>query len=291
MTERSGFVPDSRIRQGVPDSAGISGFDRAFRIRAGFPDSAGISGFDREFWMRPQGVSRRFRGRGKGLDMDEKLAVISGFSGAGKGTVVRRLLDAHEDYALSISMTTRQPRPGEADGREYFFVTNEAFEELIQKDGFLEHAGFTGSYYGTPRAFVEVNLRRGKNVLLEIEVQGAMQVRERLPQAVLIFVTPPDAGELERRLVGRGTETAEKVTKRLLRAVEEIEYIREYPFLVINDDCDACASAIHSLINCASAQVRDAAAGRVITDSEEKRAFAQRFRRELLEVLARRERP
>lgn len=220
--------------------------------------------------------------------MEGRLAVISGFSGAGKGTVVKKLMAAHEGYALSVSMTTRKPREGEMDGREYHFVTNEAFEEMIRRDGFLEHAGFTDNYYGTPRAFVEENRKAGRNVLLEIEVQGAMQIREKVPGAILIFVTPPDAAELERRLVGRGTETAEKITKRLRRGIEETDFIREYPFLVINDDADECAEAIHSIICGGFDPASPGTAGCVITDPEEKKAIAQRFREELPGVLARR---
>ncbi len=219
--------------------------------------------------------------------MEGKVAVISGFSGAGKGTVVKKLMAAHEEYALSVSMTTRKPREGEKDGREYHFVTNELFEDMIRRDGLLEHAGFTDCYYGTPAKFVEDSLKAGKSVLLEIEVQGAMQIIQKLPQAVLIFVAPPDAAELEKRLVGRGTETEDKITKRLRRAVEETEFIREYPYLVINDDADACAGSIHRII---SGTLENAAGeqGRIITDPEEKEAVALKFREDLPGVLARR---
>ena len=144
--------------------------------------------------------------RGKGQKMEGKLVVISGFSGAGKGTVIGRLMEKNEGYALSVSMTTRKPRDGETDGVQYHFVENELFEELIRKDGLLEHAGFVDNYYGTPRAFVEENRAAGRDVLLEIEVQGAMQIREKFPDAVLIFVTPPTAEELKNRLFGRKTE-------------------------------------------------------------------------------------
>ena len=133
--------------------------------------------------------------------MEGKLVVISGFSGAGKGTVVRRLMEEYGDYVLSISMTTRQPRSGERNGVEYHFVTNEEFEDLVRQEGFLEHAGYVNHYYGTPRAFAEQNMNAGRDVLLEIEVQGAMQIRKRFPEAVLIFVSPRNAQELERRLV------------------------------------------------------------------------------------------
>lgn len=219
--------------------------------------------------------------------MEGKVAVISGFSGAGKGTVVKKLMAEHEDYALSVSMTTRKPRDGEKDGREYHFVTNEQFEDMIRRDELLEHAGFTDCYYGTPAKFVEDSLRAGKSVLLEIEVQGAMQIIKKLPQAVLIFVTPPDAAELEKRLVGRGTESQEKVTKRLRRAVEETDFIHEYPYLVINDDADACAGSIHRIISGISENA-SGQQGRIITDPDEKEAVAQKFRDNLPKVLARR---
>ena len=221
--------------------------------------------------------------------MQGKLAVISGFSGAGKGTVIKKLMQAHEGYVLSVSVTTRKPREGEVDGREYYFRTNEAFEALIEQDGFLEHAGYTDSYYGTPRAFVEESLRAGFNVLLEIEVQGAMQIRDRIPQAALIFVTPPNAAELERRLVSRGKDQDDAITRRLRRALDETDFIPEYPWLVLNDDADACAESIHAVI---AGKFDPAAApqghGRVITDPAQKKAVAEAFRQELPGILARR---
>ena len=137
------------------------------------------------------------------------LAVVSGFSGAGKGTVMKRLLEKHDDYALSISVTTRAPRQGEEDGREYFFRTKEEVEKLIADDQLLEYAEYVGNYYGTPRFYVEEMLSKGKNVILEIEIQGAMKIKEKIPEAVLIFVTPPSIKELEERLTGRGTESQE----------------------------------------------------------------------------------
>ena len=136
------------------------------------------------------------------------LVVVSGFSGAGKGTVMKRLLEKYNDYALSISVTTRNPRPGEEDGREYFFRTKEEFEKLIKEDALIEYAQYVENYYGTPRSYVEEQLQAGKNVILEIEIQGAMKVKEKIPEALLVFVTPPTVEELEKRLKGRGTETA-----------------------------------------------------------------------------------
>lgn len=217
--------------------------------------------------------------------MEGKVAVISGFSGAGKGTVVRKLMADHEEYALSVSMTTRKPRNGEKDGREYHFVTNEQFEDMIRRDELLEYAGFTDCYYGTPAKFVEDSLRSGKSVLLEIEVQGAMQIRKKLPQAILIFVTPPDAAELERRLVGRGTESEDKITKRLRRAIDETDFIHEYPYLVINDDVDACAESVHRIISGISEKA-SGQQGRIIKEADEKEAVAQKYREKLPQVLA-----
>ena len=156
--------------------------------------------------------------------MTEKglLVILSGFSGAGKGTLVRELLRRYpEEYALSVSATTRRPRAGETDGKDYFFVTKERFEELISSDGLIEYACYVGNYYGTPREYVERQRELGKDVLLEIEIQGARKVKEAFPEAVLIFIAPPDAETLASRLSGRGTETPEQIEGRLRRAAEE----------------------------------------------------------------------
>lgn len=220
--------------------------------------------------------------------MAGKIVVISGFSGAGKGTVIRRLMQENDGYALSVSMTTRQPRKGETDGVQYHFVTNEAFENLIGKDGFLEHAGYVDNYYGTPRAFVEENLAAGRDVLLEIEVQGAMQIREKFPDAIMVFVAPPSAEELKKRLFGRDTESAEKAMKRLRRAAVEVESIPEYPYLVMNTDVDACAQSLHSIISGAwTPRNPDSAhvGGEIITEASEKEAFAADFAAQLKDLL------
>lgn len=220
--------------------------------------------------------------------MAGKIVVISGFSGAGKGTVIRRLMQENDGYALSVSMTTRQPRKGETDGVQYHFVTNEAFEDLIGKDGFLEHAGYVDNYYGTPRAFVEENLAAGRDVLLEIEVQGAMQIREKFPDAIMVFVAPRSAEELKKRLFGRDTESAEKAMKRLRRAAVEVESIPEYPYLVMNTDVDACAQSLHSIISGAwTPRNPDSAhvGGEIITEASEKEAFAADFAAQLKDLL------
>lgn len=179
------------------------------------------------------------------------LIVLSGFSGAGKGTLVKKLLQTYDNYALSISMTTRQPRTGERDGVEYFFTDKEHFEEKIQENGFVEYACYCGNYYGTPRAYVEEQLSAGRDVILEIEIQGALKIKEQFPESLLLFVTPPSAAELERRLVGRGTETPEVIRKRLARASEESEGIEAYDYIVVNDNLDVCVEEIHSLVGAA----------------------------------------
>ena len=179
------------------------------------------------------------------------LIVISGFSGAGKGTLVKKMLRTYDNYALSISMTTRQPREGERDGVEYFFTDKEQFEENIGRDGFIEYACYCGNYYGTPKAYVEEQLEAGKDVILEIEIQGALKVKEKFPESLLLFVTPPSAEELQRRLVGRGTETPEVIAKRLARASEESEGIDAYDYIVVNDDLDVCVAELHSLVDAA----------------------------------------
>lgn len=179
------------------------------------------------------------------------LIVVSGFSGAGKGTLMKRLMQTYDNYALSVSMTTRTPRVGEEEGVSYFFSTNEQFERTIAEDGLIEYACYCGNYYGTPKAYVEEQLEAGKDVILEIEIQGALKVKEKFPESLLLFVTPPDAKELERRLVGRGTETSEVIAKRLARASEESEGIESYDYIVVNDDLDECVKELHQLVDAA----------------------------------------
>lgn len=176
------------------------------------------------------------------------LVVISGFSGVGKGTLVKKLMTDYDDYALSVSMTTRSPRKGEENGREYFFVTREEFEDKIQKDGLIEFASYCDNYYGTPKDYVVSQLEQGKNVILEIEIQGAMKVKERFPEAVLLFVMAPTVEELKRRLTGRGTETEEAIMKRLTRAAEESVGIENYDYIILNDNLEVCAAELHDLI-------------------------------------------
>ena len=176
------------------------------------------------------------------------LAVVSGFSGAGKGTVLKGLLDKYDNYAFSISATTRDPRPGEENGREYFFVKEDRFEEMIRKDQLIEYARYVNHYYGTPRDYVETRLTEGIDVILEIEIQGALNVKKKYPDAILIFVLPPTAKELERRLTGRGTETAEVIRQRLSRAYEEADGMEMYDYILVNDSVDLCVEELHRLI-------------------------------------------
>ena len=179
------------------------------------------------------------------------LIVISGFSGAGKGTLVRGLLKKFDNYVLSVSMTTRMPREGERDGVEYFFTDKDHFEETIAQNGLVEYASYCGNYYGTPRAYVEEQMAAGKDVILEIEIQGALKIKEKFPESLLIFVTAPNAGELVHRLKSRGTESEEVIAQRLARAVEESEGIESYDYIVVNDDLEACVDEIHRLVDTA----------------------------------------
>ena len=179
------------------------------------------------------------------------LIVVSGFSGAGKGTLVKKLLEEYDGYTLSISATTRQPRAGEQDGREYFFLNKEQFEQKIAENGLIEYACYCDNYYGTPREYVEQQLEDGRDVILEIEIQGALKVKARYNDALLLFVMPPSAEELRRRLVGRGTETKEVIAQRMRRAAEEAEGIEQYEYIIVNDDLELCVRQLHELITAA----------------------------------------
>ncbi len=178
------------------------------------------------------------------------LIVVSGFSGAGKGTIMKQLLQQYpEHYALSISATTRKPRTGETDGVEYFFRTREQFEEMIAKGELIEYAQYVENYYGTPQAYVNDQLAAGKDVILEIEIQGALKVKEKFPETLLMFVSAPSAEELKNRLVGRGTEDMDTIRARLGRAVEESQGIENYDYIVINDRLEKCVEEIHAIVS------------------------------------------
>lgn len=175
------------------------------------------------------------------------LIVISGFSGVGKGTVVKKLIEKYH-YSLSVSATTRAPRPGEVDGKDYYFKSVEEFRNLIDYNGFIEWAQYVENYYGTPRKYVEDELEQGHNVILEIEVQGAMHIKEQYPDAVLIFLTAPDGRSLKTRLEGRGTEEPKIIAKRLKRAYEETDDMKYYDYLVVNNDLETCVDNVNAVI-------------------------------------------
>ncbi len=177
------------------------------------------------------------------------IIVLSGFSGAGKGTIMKHLLQSHpKEYNLSISATTRSMRPSEQEGREYFFKTKEEFKAMIDNDELLEYAEFADRSYGTPRSYVEELINAGKDVILEIEVKGALQVKEKYPDALLLFVTPPDAQTLKERLVGRGTEPPEVIAQRLAISSKESHLMEKYDYLIINDILEDSVNKVHNII-------------------------------------------
>lgn len=178
------------------------------------------------------------------------LIVISGFAGSGKGTITKELIKRYDNYRLSISATTRAPRPGEVDGKDYFFKTREQFEEMIEQGKLLEHAHYVGNYYGTPRDYVEQTLLEGNDVILEIEYLGGFNVKRKFPEAVLCFITPPSVEEVYNRLKGRGTETEEVILKRLKRGREEADVMDKYDYIIINDDLESAIENIHNSIQC-----------------------------------------
>ncbi len=176
-----------------------------------------------------------------------KLFVISGASGVGKGTVLKEVMKDHEDFRFSVSATTRAPRPGEVDGKDYYFVTKETFEDMIARGEFLEYDAHAANYYGTPRAQAEEKLQKG-HVLLDIEPNGAKAVKEAAPEAVLIFIMPPSMEELERRLRGRGDTSEEQIKMRMERAVWEMQQRTWYDYVVTNDVAKRCADEILNII-------------------------------------------
>lgn len=178
-----------------------------------------------------------------------KVIVISGPSGVGKGTVVQELLSNNDDCTLSVSATTRAPREGEVHGVNYFFITKEEFQSRIKNNAMLEYAQYCDNYYGTPRDYVQQSIENGKNIILEIEVQGALNVKSTMPEAVTVFVMPPSMIELEKRLRGRGTEEEEVIQQRLKTAVEEMRQSTKYDYIVINDTVNQCVNDIKTIIN------------------------------------------
>lgn len=188
------------------------------------------------------------------------LIVISGPSGAGKSTVVFKAVENRKDVCFSTSVTTRKPRAGEVDGKEYFFVDLERFQEMVDNDELLEHAEYVANSYGTPRAYVEKQLEAGLNVILDIEVQGARQVHEKMPEAVMVFIVPPSMDELKRRLEGRGTDTARAIEARLIRARQEYREADFYQYLIINDDAEQAARELDAIITAEGCRFENRAA-------------------------------
>lgn len=177
-----------------------------------------------------------------------KTFIICGPSGVGKGTVVARLLASDPKLYFSVSATTRPPRPGEVDGKHYHFLSREQFQRWIDEDAFLEHAEFVGNLYGTPKLYVDKAMDQGRDVILDIEIQGAEQVHRRRPEAIRIYVAPPSWAELERRLIGRGTEDMEKVRRRLERGKEEFAVARDFDYFVINDTVDRAVEELRAIL-------------------------------------------
>lgn len=177
------------------------------------------------------------------------LLVISGPSGAGKGTICKALLEKRPDMAYSISCTTRQPRNGEVDGKNYFFKTREEFEKMIANDGFLEHADVYGNYYGTPKAYVLDQVAQGKDIILEIDPQGALQVKRNYPNGVFVFIVPPSLTELSKRIYKRGTDAVDVIKKRLSSATAELAYASRYDYIVVNDEVEKATSKVNNIVS------------------------------------------
>ena len=177
------------------------------------------------------------------------LVIISGPSGVGKGTIRKALFEIEDNnFCYSVSMTTRKPRAGEIDGQDYFFVTREEFEKRIKENGFLEYAEFVGEYYGTPMDYIEKQMALGKEVIVEVEVQGALQVQEKIPEAVFVFIVPPSKKDLIERLETRGTDSEEKIQKRIAKAEREYSLAYKYDYIVVNDDVNNAADRIYAII-------------------------------------------
>ena len=183
------------------------------------------------------------------------LTIISGFSGAGKGTLLNEMLKKYNNYSLSISATTRKPREGEIDGKSYLFKSKEEFEDMIREDAFIEYASYVGNYYGTPKSYVMDKLEKGQDVILEIEIQGALKVKEKYPEAMLIFISTPNALSLKERLEGRKTENTDQIKARLKRAAEEAGGMEKYDSILINDNLNEAVDNLHQLIQSQKSKV------------------------------------
>ena len=196
------------------------------------------------------------------------LIVISGPSGAGKGTICKALLEKQDNIYISVSATTRSPRAGEIEGVNYYFLTKDDFEEKVKENGFLEYANVHGNFYGTPKGNVEKMLDEGKDVILEIDIQGALQVKENFKEGVFIFILPPSMEELKQRIIKRGSETEESLMTRFKNAYKEINYVSKYNYAVVNDTLDIAVSKVESIIAAEKCRV-DRIKENTILDSKE----------------------
>ena len=219
------------------------------------------------------------------MSSDSLLVVVSGFSGVGKGTVTKKMVEIHKEYALSVSYTTRAPRNDEKDGIAYHFTDNASFEKMIEEGAFYEYAGYIDHYYGTPKAFVDEQRAAGRDVILEIELQGAMKIKERIPDSLMIFLMPPSAVELRNRLISRGSETEDVIRARLNRAVEEADGAKDYDYIVVNDDVDQCISRIHQLIQLTHNKTPENMQLAKRSSAAENMPMIARIKQELIEML------
>lgn len=180
--------------------------------------------------------------------MSGKLLIISGLSAAGKGTIAKELIDRHDDFVLSVSATTREKRGNEVDGKDYFFVTKEEFEQMIKNDELIEYASYVNNFYGTPKKYVEDELKSGKNVILEIEMQGALQIKKMYKDALLIFFIPKDAKTQRERLINRNRESLEQIEERINQALVDAEYAKYYDYIIVNDNMDKAIQDVEDVV-------------------------------------------
>jgi guanylate kinase len=184
-----------------------------------------------------------------------KLFVVSGPSGAGKGTIIKSIMDSRDDVSLSVSFTTRSPREGEIHGKNYFFSNVDSFKEMIGRSEFLEYAKVYDNFYGTPKSYVLEKIEKGENVILEIDIQGALQIKENYKEAVFVFILPPSMKELKNRIIHRGSETPETLKKRFIAAFEEISYLEKYNYFIVNDDLKDSINYLNSIIEAEKCRV------------------------------------